>query len=108
MPYVFVKHSGLGSAIDDTWIIEIIDETKTWDEIKKIIKNTAKQYVDVSEILWKCIIKIIHTNGEKYILNDKYAEVYKLFNTNDNNLNIKIEVIWEYVKSAQLTQSIGM
>jgi hypothetical protein len=106
---VTIEHIGLDSAIGVVNVIQQIDGTKSWDEIKKTIVNSIGD--DLKDPLFLCepIIKIIDTDGCEYILNVSFIRKKQPFRTNgDNSVSKKLKVIWRRVTNTRPTQSIGM
>ncbi len=97
---VTIEHIGLDSAIGAVNVIQQIDGTKSWDEIKEIIVNSIGD--DLKDPLFLCepIIKSIDTDGCEYILNHNFIR--------KKQVSKKLKVIWRRVTNTRPTQSIGM
>ncbi len=107
--YVAIEHIGLDSVVGDLNVIQPIDETKPLDEIKKTIINSVGNELEDLIILYKPIIKIIHTDEREYLLTVGFIVEKQPFNTNgDSSKNPKFKVIWRPVNNTHPTQSTGM
>lgn len=85
------------------------DDTQSLENIRKAVRDSAMKILKNELFLSNPLIKIVHTNGSGFHLNDEYLSKRRRSKKDDPDLQVKsLKIYWNVASNTQPTQSRSM